>query len=904
MRGQSIITNMPGNSNISGSVKDYLEKIIDDDKKIWVNDLYTELRAKEIIPVSLRLVERKEHKQTIFDVSKLVAKESKLIISGGSGSGKTITLKWLNVIYANRCLKDEKSKIPVYIALNLYNKGTFYEYARKNVKNNGLLDSKFDSLLNDNKLIFLIDGLDLLSSSDQFNPYSEISDFISDHNDCRYVVSSRPGFFGKFERFTVSQLEGLNVEKIGLFIDKYAPDKKICEPLKNKILSDEKLKSLFSNPLMLYLAIKVASRQKNEEILLSKSSQMYMEFIDGLFEHDSSKMPQAYRLHSNKQQILETLIDIYFYMQCKNEVSMDYSDALEIASKNSEDKRYEYVSASSILEDIFIVGLIPKNNSVITYGIHQSFQEYFSALKLKIYFEKGFDISEAFRHPKWEEVVLFASEMFDCPDEFIRSMIYANELHLASKCAQNTGQEIKEEICFLLADLFDKSRHPSEKNALIESIQRFGDIGIIVIIQALHDEDTEVREYAPWVLGKIKSDKGLNALKNVLKDKDSDLRWNEINALSEIKNDKSIDASIEALKDKDPDVRWKAVNELRGMKSDKIVDALIPALHDDDANVRMSATWVLLELSEICIVRHKELLKNISLNHKNEDAANNAFEIFKEIELNEKSRAELFQTEPVPRTESPSPSISTAQQPETGAIDPYFHIPVIEISKIRKPTVIVDYGCGYGKLLTPMKNLGADVLNNIHYIGVDAKTACLLKSNWTAEKYGLFKNEPEFMTPKVFFKKDITVDFALLMHTLHEIRLVDLVDSIYHITAKLPVGGQIFILEPGSFIEERNYVLWKDTDFKMIFSNHGFYVMPYPITTNKGHKLNAVNILKIQNENISKDTVAEKCLLMFEAKKKELIRMLNNNPTGSEKDKEIDLLYSYVSRQIDEYKAI
>lgn len=37
--------------------------------------------------------------------------------------------------------------------------------------------------------------------------------------------------------------------------------------------------------------------------------------------------------------------------------------------------------------------------------------------------------------------------------------------------------------------------------------------------------------------------------------------------------------------------------------------------------------------------------------------------------------------------------------------DNLFYIPVIEMSKIRKPTVIVDYGCGYGKLLKPMKNL-------------------------------------------------------------------------------------------------------------------------------------------------------------------------------------------------------
>jgi len=61
---------------------------------------------------------------------------------------------------------------------------------------------------------------------------------------------------------------------------------------------------------------------------------------------------------------------------------------------------------------------------------------------------------------------------------------------------------------------------------------------------------------------------------------------------------------------------------------------------------------------------------------------------------------------------------------------------------------------------------------------------------------------------------------------------------------------------------------------------------------------------KIQNENFPKETVAEKCLLMFEAKKRELYGMLNNNHAGSGKDKEIDLLYSYISRQIDEYKTI
>ncbi len=52
-----------------------------------------------------------------------------------------------------------------------------------------------------------------------------------------------------------------------------------------------------------------------------------------------------------------------------------------------------------------------KNDSHVSYGIHQSFQEYFAAIKLKELFESGFDVSEAFSHPKWEEVVIFTSEM-------------------------------------------------------------------------------------------------------------------------------------------------------------------------------------------------------------------------------------------------------------------------------------------------------------------------------------------------------------------------------------------------------------------------------------------------------------------------------------------------------------
>jgi len=74
------------------SIKKYLNKIIDEDRKIGISKVYTELSAKEILPITLKLCNEENDKTQEFEVLELVEKEEKLIISGESGSGKTTTL--------------------------------------------------------------------------------------------------------------------------------------------------------------------------------------------------------------------------------------------------------------------------------------------------------------------------------------------------------------------------------------------------------------------------------------------------------------------------------------------------------------------------------------------------------------------------------------------------------------------------------------------------------------------------------------------------------------------------------------------------------------------------------------------------------------------------------------------
>ncbi len=84
------------------SIKKYLNKIIDEEGRTEISEVYTELSAKEILPITLKFRDEENDKTQEFEVLELVEKEEKLIISGESGSGKTTTLKWLNYTFATK----------------------------------------------------------------------------------------------------------------------------------------------------------------------------------------------------------------------------------------------------------------------------------------------------------------------------------------------------------------------------------------------------------------------------------------------------------------------------------------------------------------------------------------------------------------------------------------------------------------------------------------------------------------------------------------------------------------------------------------------------------------------------------------------------------------------------------
>lgn len=86
------------------------------------------------MPITRRLFEEKVSLAYDFEISQIVEKERHLIIYGDAGSGKTITLKWLSNVYARQYLLKKEGFIPIYVALDSYVKGSFYNYLKTKVK--------------------------------------------------------------------------------------------------------------------------------------------------------------------------------------------------------------------------------------------------------------------------------------------------------------------------------------------------------------------------------------------------------------------------------------------------------------------------------------------------------------------------------------------------------------------------------------------------------------------------------------------------------------------------------------------------------------------------------------------------------------------------------------------------
>ncbi|MBR8837738.1 MAG: HEAT repeat domain-containing protein, partial [Stigonema ocellatum SAG 48.90 = DSM 106950] len=143
---------------------------------------------------------------------------------------------------------------------------------------------------------------------------------------------------------------------------------------------------------------------------------------------------------------------------------------------------------------------------------------------------------------------------------------------------------------------------------------------VAALIQALNHQYSDVRSRAAYALGEIKDSQAVAALIQALNDEDSHVRSRAADALGEIKDTQAVAALIQALNHEDYYVRYSAANALGEIKDTQAVAALIQALNDEDSHVRRIAAEALGKIKDTQAVA--ALIQ--ALNHEDSDVRTRA----------------------------------------------------------------------------------------------------------------------------------------------------------------------------------------------------------------------------------------------------------------------------------------
>ena len=123
--------------------------------------------------------------------------------------------------------------------------------------------------------------------------------------------------------------------------------------------------------------------------------------------------------------------------------------------------------------------------------------------------------------------------------------------------------------CFLLLYAEENVEERIQKlfqERKFKELEKIGKPAVPALIEALKNEDSEVRWEAAIVLRKAGDKSAVPALTEALKDKDSEVRRKAAYALGWIGDKSAIPALTEALKDKDSLVRMYATQALRTIR--------------------------------------------------------------------------------------------------------------------------------------------------------------------------------------------------------------------------------------------------------------------------------------------------------------------------------------------------
>ncbi|OYD89888.1 hypothetical protein CDG77_17905 [Nostoc sp. 'Peltigera membranacea cyanobiont' 213] len=396
------------------------------------NLLYSPMRGNlSQIYVQTKLNESQQFSSEEFSQERklwedVVVNNHKLMVLGKPGAGKTTLLQYIAIHCDD--VDFQPQPIPVFISLKTLvenaksaDKISLISYIRKKYCRRYVSEQELELLLDNGRLLFLLDGLDEVIEDKIQVVVQEISQLVDEYGNNRVIVSCRKEHqayksraFGKFILCKVADFEQLQIEK---FIENWFTDvtvnnakertsksNQLIEKLKKR--KNKRIRELADTPLLLHL-ICLIYQEKGD--LPSTRVELYKEGIDLLLEK-WNQFNQRVQVDVIALRQAIRRIAVITFEQGKSEFNK--KEVLSLI-QNSHYKLSDIEVASGLL--------ISKTWNNYNFS-HQTFQEYFVSEELLDEQDGWKQLLNHLSESRWREVFFMVLAQLELADKLIKLM--------------------------------------------------------------------------------------------------------------------------------------------------------------------------------------------------------------------------------------------------------------------------------------------------------------------------------------------------------------------------------------------------------------------------------------------------------------------------------------------------
>lgn len=398
------------NKELHGLEQVYVELIgQDSNKKIDMmgkqikDEMYLLSEIEKFTRNDAELMEGDDDEGYIDNISNIIADNKNLQLIGSPGSGKSTTLKRILYTNAQEILQGNESlKLPFYIEASEIRSST------KTIKS--ILDAKLDeqlitTLLEKGKAQVLIDGINEIIPELKVHAVNEIKTLISKYPNSSFIITDRKYNYTKNIGISIFELRDLEDGQIKQFIEKNTQSK--SNHLWQNISDNEEMLALASNPLMLKMYLSVVSLGE----IPANRGQLYDLFIMTMFSREEQKKKQFDK--DIKKRILS---EVAYKMRSAGLVSADKSSFINLIGDTIKNHNF-YISELLFHKEVLDNNIVKENENNEISFLHETYQEYFSALHLKHCFLRYNSIDIEVSNAIWLEPLLLCNDLFNKASE-------------------------------------------------------------------------------------------------------------------------------------------------------------------------------------------------------------------------------------------------------------------------------------------------------------------------------------------------------------------------------------------------------------------------------------------------------------------------------------------------------